>query len=100
MRYDRKTGNFQVRRGRGGSWWGWGCQWGFLSQRPSCSCVVIILPPLPPPQVTDLGRIASHYYVTYTTIANFNDHLKPTMADIELCRLFSLSDEFKYMVVR
>ena len=53
-----------------------------------------------PPQVTDLGRIASHYYVTYTTIANFNDHLKPTMADIELCRLFSLSDEFKYMVVR
>ena len=38
--------------------------------------------------------------MTYTTIANFNDHLKPTMADIELCRLFSLSDEFKYMVVR
>lgn len=51
-------------------------------------------------QVTDLGRIASHYYVTFTTIASFNDHLKPTMGDIELCRLFSLADEFKYMIVR
>lgn len=46
-------------------------------------------------QVTDLGRIASHYYVSYTSIATFNEHLKPTMGDIELCRLFSLSDEFK-----
>lgn len=51
-------------------------------------------------QATDLGRIASHYYVTYTTLAAFSDHLKPTMGDIELCRLFSLADEFKYMVVR
>jgi len=62
--------------------------------------VAVSLTSTPSSQVTDLGRIASHYYVTYTTIANFNDHLKPTMADIELCRLFSLSDEFKYMVVR
>eukprot|EP00798_Chlamydomonas_sp_ICE-L_P019205 gene19205-25823_t len=51
-------------------------------------------------QVTDLGRIASHYYITYTTLAAFNDHLKPTMGDIELCRLFSLAEEFKYMIVR
>jgi hypothetical protein len=47
-------------------------------------------------QVTDLGRIASHYYVTYTTLAAFNEHLKPTMGDIELLRLFSLADEFKW----
>jgi pre-mRNA-splicing helicase BRR2 len=46
-------------------------------------------------QVTDLGRIASHYYITYTTLAAFNSHLKPTMGDIELLRLFSLADEFK-----
>lgn len=39
-------------------------------------------------QVTDLGRIASHYYVTYHTIATFNEHLKPTMGEIELLRLF------------
>ncbi|KAL6751574.1 RNA helicase, activating signal cointegrator 1 [Haematococcus lacustris] len=78
-------------------------------------------------QATDLGRIASHYYVTYHSIAAFRcaadssscraagaaveqameaaavravDHLKPTMGDIELLRLFSLADEFKYMVVR
>lgn len=41
-------------------------------------------------QVTDLGRIASHYYVTYHTIATFNEHLKPTMGEIELLRLFRL----------
>jgi hypothetical protein len=46
-------------------------------------------------QATDLGRIASHYYVTHTTLAAFNDHLKPTMSDIELLRLFALADEFK-----
>nr|XP_009758634.1 PREDICTED: U5 small nuclear ribonucleoprotein 200 kDa helicase-like [Nicotiana sylvestris] len=51
-------------------------------------------------QVTDLGRIASHYYITHGTISTFNEHLKPTMADIELCRLFSLSEEFKYVTVR
>lgn len=51
-------------------------------------------------QVTDLGRIASHYYVTYHTIATYNEHLKPTMGDIELLRLFALSDEFKYIIVR
>lgn len=45
-------------------------------------------------------RIASHYYVNYHTIATFNEHLKPTMGDIELLRLFALADEFKYMVVR
>jgi pre-mRNA-splicing helicase BRR2 len=46
-------------------------------------------------QATDLGRIASHYYITYTTLAAFSSHLKPTMGDIELLRLFSLADEFK-----
>ena len=51
-------------------------------------------------QVTDLGRIASHYYVTHHTIATYNEHLKPTMGDIELLRLFALSDEFKYIIVR
>ena len=39
-------------------------------------------------QATDLGRIASYYYITYRTLATFNEHLKPTMGDIELLRLF------------
>ncbi|KAH9311639.1 hypothetical protein KI387_026674, partial [Taxus chinensis] len=51
-------------------------------------------------QVTDLGRIASYYYITHGTMATYNEHLKPTMGDIELCRLFSLSEEFKYVAVR
>ncbi|KAH7681139.1 RNA helicase protein [Dioscorea alata] len=51
-------------------------------------------------QVTDLGRIASYYYITHGTISTYNEYLKPTMGDIELCRLFSLSEEFKYVAVR
>lgn len=51
-------------------------------------------------QATALGRIASHYYITHSTLATFNEHLKPSMGDIELLRLFALADEFKYMVVR
>ncbi|KAF9622498.1 hypothetical protein IFM89_031902 [Coptis chinensis] len=50
--------------------------------------------------VTDLGRIASYYYITHGTISTYNEHLKPTMGNIELCRLFSLSEEFKYVTVR
>nr|KAJ0210239.1 hypothetical protein LSAT_V11C400217940 [Lactuca sativa] len=51
-------------------------------------------------QVTDLGRIASYYYITYGTIATYNEHLKLTMSDIDLCKLFSLSEEFKCVKVR
>ncbi|XP_027169983.1 DExH-box ATP-dependent RNA helicase DExH12-like isoform X2 [Coffea eugenioides] len=51
-------------------------------------------------QVTDLGRIASNYYITHGTISTYNEHLKPTMGDIELCRLFGLSEEFRYVTVR
>ena len=51
-------------------------------------------------QATDLGRIASHYYISHGTVQAFNEHLKPTMGDIELCRLFALAEEFKYVSVR
>ena len=51
-------------------------------------------------QVTDLGRIASYYYISHGTISTYNEYLKPTIGDIELCRLFSLSEEFKYVGVR
>ncbi|CBZ54476.1 RNA helicase-related protein required for pre-mRNA splicing, related [Neospora caninum Liverpool] len=51
-------------------------------------------------QVTAMGRVASHYYIKYPTIAVYNQHMKPTLSDIELLRLFSLSSEFKYMPVR
>ena len=51
-------------------------------------------------QVTALGKIASHYYIKYPSIATFNEHIKPTMGLIELFRVFSLSHEFKYIPIR
>jgi len=50
--------------------------------------------------VTDLGRIASHYYVTHGTVAAFNEHMKPHQGEIELCRLFAMAEEFKFVGVR
>jgi pre-mRNA-splicing helicase BRR2 len=44
---------------------------------------------------TELGRIASSYYVTHTTMATYNQHLRPSVGQIELLRTFALSDEFK-----
>ena len=47
-----------------------------------------------------MGRIASHYYINYHTLATYNEHMRLTMGEIELLRLFALSDEFRFMVVR
>ena len=30
-------------------------------------------------QVTELGRIASHFYITHTSMSTYNQHLKPMM---------------------
>ena len=49
---------------------------------------------------TDLGRIASHYYVTYSSMAVYNKHLKPNLSMIDLFRVFALSNEFKLIPVR
>ncbi|KAG8794998.1 DEIH-box ATPase, partial [Serendipita sp. 398] len=51
-------------------------------------------------QSTELGRIASHYYVTHRSMATYNQHLKPTMSTIELFRVFALSNEFRLIPVR
>ncbi|XP_077866921.1 U5 small nuclear ribonucleoprotein 200 kDa helicase-like [Saccoglossus kowalevskii] len=51
-------------------------------------------------QVTELGRISSHYYCTNETMATYNQLLKPTLSEIELFRVFSLSGEFKNITVR
>jgi pre-mRNA-splicing helicase BRR2 len=51
-------------------------------------------------QVTALGRVASAYYVGHESMATYNEYLKPTMSDIELFRLFSLSGEFQFIHVR
>lgn len=51
-------------------------------------------------QLTELGRIASYYYCTNDTIQTYNQLLKPTLSEIELFRVFSLSGEFKHITVR
>eukprot|EP01125_Pyxidicula_operculata_P014589 TRINITY_DN4878_c0_g1_i1.p1 TRINITY_DN4878_c0_g1~~TRINITY_DN4878_c0_g1_i1.p1 ORF type:complete len:2162 (+),score=668.51 TRINITY_DN4878_c0_g1_i1:53-6538(+) len=51
-------------------------------------------------QSTDLGRIASHYYITHQSMNTYNEHLKITSSDIEILRVFSLSGEFKHIAVR
>ena len=53
-----------------------------------------------PLQVTDLGRIASHFYITHDSIQTYNQLLKPTLSEIELFRVFSLSSEFRNITVR
>ncbi|KAF7771727.1 hypothetical protein Agabi119p4_6038 [Agaricus bisporus var. burnettii] len=51
-------------------------------------------------QSTELGKIASHYYVTYNSMLVYNKHLKPSMSTLELFRVFALSNEFKLIPVR
>lgn len=51
-------------------------------------------------QVTELGRIASHYYCTHETMSTYNQLLKPMLSEIELFRVFSLSSEFRNITVR
>jgi pre-mRNA-splicing helicase BRR2 len=48
---------------------------------------------------TELGKIASHYYVTHASMATYNKHLRPNMSMLELFRVFALSNEFKYIPV-
>lgn len=61
LKYDRKTGNFQV---------------------------------------TELARIASHYYCSHETMQTYNQLLKPHLSEIELFRVFSLSGEFRHITIR
>ena len=51
-------------------------------------------------QPTELGRIASHYYITHSSMLTYNHHIQPSITPIELFRVFALSDEFKYIPVR
>ncbi|KAF2662907.1 Sec63-domain-containing protein [Lophiostoma macrostomum CBS 122681] len=49
---------------------------------------------------TELGRIASHYYITHNSMSTYNQHIQPGISAIELFRVFALSEEFKYIPVR
>ncbi|CAF3494333.1 unnamed protein product [Rotaria socialis] len=47
-------------------------------------------------QITEHGRIASHYYCTHETIVIYNQLFKVTLSEIDLFRIFSLSSEFSH----
>ncbi|KAB8077842.1 Sec63 Brl domain-containing protein [Aspergillus leporis] len=51
-------------------------------------------------QSTELGRVASHYYIGHNSMLTYSQHLQPSVTTIELFRIFALSDEFKYIPVR
>ncbi|KAK3372516.1 Sec63 Brl domain-containing protein [Podospora didyma] len=51
-------------------------------------------------QSTELGRIASHYYITHGSMDTYNKLIQPSINDVELFRVFAQSAEFKYIPVR
>ena len=55
---------------------------------------------LSPLGVTGMGRIASHFYINYQTIENFNSKLKSTMDDAQIIDLLCQSSEFEQLRVR
>ena len=50
--------------------------------------------------VTDLGRVASHYYIKYPTIEAFNTMLTPHLTDSEALHVLCSSAEFDQLKVR
>ncbi|KAJ3992635.1 putative RNA helicase [Lentinula boryana] len=49
---------------------------------------------------TELGRIASHFYITYPNMLTYTRVLKKEMGILELCRVFAGSEEFREIPVR
>lgn len=49
---------------------------------------------------TELGKIASHFYINYETINMYNRQLKPWTTEIGVLRVFAMSGEFKLIPVR
>ncbi|KAK6200925.1 RNA helicase-related protein required for pre-mRNA splicing [Scheffersomyces amazonensis] len=49
---------------------------------------------------TELGKIASHFYINYKTMNMYNTQLKPWLSEIELLKIFSKSGEFEYVATR
>lgn len=50
--------------------------------------------------ITDLGRIASHYYLKYDTVEIFNELNKPIMTEAEILAMISHAQEFEQLKVR
>ncbi|KAM7267618.1 hypothetical protein ACFE04_009784 [Oxalis oulophora] len=49
---------------------------------------------------TELGRIASHFYIQYSSVETYNEMLKRHMSDNEVINMVAHSSEFENIVVR
>ncbi|KAL0221208.1 hypothetical protein RCL1_001062 [Eukaryota sp. TZLM3-RCL] len=49
---------------------------------------------------TELGRVASHFYITYQSMKIYNEILTRDVNIIDALRIFSLSSEFDQIVIR
>ena len=49
---------------------------------------------------TEWGRVASHYYLSHNSMKTYGELLSETVTDIDLFRIFSMSEEFKNIPVR
>ncbi len=49
---------------------------------------------------TELGRIASHYYLGHASVAVYNSLLRPTAGIVEVLQVFAASGEFRLLPVR
>lgn len=50
--------------------------------------------------MTDLGRVASHYYIRAPSVVTFDEGLKPHVTEDKALALVALSSEFESMAVR
>ncbi|KAJ2762335.1 Pre-mRNA splicing, partial [Coemansia sp. BCRC 34490] len=51
-------------------------------------------------QPTELGRVASHFYISHRSMAVYQQDLRADASDIDMLRVFSQSDEFRLIPVR
>ena len=51
-------------------------------------------------EATDLGNIASAFYINHTSMDIYNRELDEYTSQIDLFRIFAMSEEFKYISVR
>lgn len=49
---------------------------------------------------TELGRIASHFYIQYSSVETYNENLRRHMSDSEVIDMVAHSSEFENIVVR
>ena len=67
-------------------------------------------PPIPPLQsvhihpgnlyVTELGRVASHFYIKHQSMVTFNETMRPHMGEAALLAMAARCDEFDSMMAR